>query len=288
MARFRDADIEAPSGKGAAHENFLVGSFLVARPLRPHVATYYAFARAADDIADCPHLPAAEKLRRLDAFAAVLEGRATGLSKPEAVRRSLQSLRIPLDRAGNLLVAFRQDAMKSRYTSEDELLAYCRHSAAPVGRFLLDLHGEPPELYPAADALCAALQILNHLQDLKADRQALDRVYLPLEWLDAEGECVEALDRLRTSPGLRRVIDRALELSDRLLRAAGPLARGLRTRSLAAEATAILNLAGRLARRLRHADPLAARVALSPADFAFALAKGAWRSLGGGLGRRAA
>lgn len=283
MQVFAENDIEANSGKGAAEENFPVGSRLVAPHLRPHFHAYYAFARATDDIADSPDLSPQEKICRLDAFEAVLEGRARGLAKAEALAASLAATGISTARATDLLVAFRADATKARYASLAELLAYCRHSADPVGRFLLDLHGESPVLYPASDALCTALQILNHLQDMGADLARLDRAYVPLDWLEAEGETVAALAASCVSPGLRRVMDRLLDEVDRLLGSADGLA-ALRSRSLAGEAAAIRALARKLAARLRREDPLAGRVALSKADFAAALGRG----LLAGLLRRAA
>ncbi|WP_448580729.1 squalene synthase HpnC [Thermaurantiacus sp.] len=279
MEIYRDEEIEAGSGKGAGDENFPVASRLVARELRPHVMAYYAFARAADDIADSPTLPADDKRFRLNAFRDVLEGRAQGLSKAEALRKSLEQTGVPLARASDLITAFLQDADKSRYQSLPELLDYCRHSADPVGRFLLDLHGEDSALYPASDALCTSLQILNHLQDLGKDRALLDRVYLPLDWLAAERESVEALDRASTSPALRRVIDRALDTCDALLAATAPLLAGLRTRSLKGESAAIIHLARRLSHRLRRGDPLAQRIDPTRADFAAALALGAAAAL---------
>ena len=83
------------------------------------------------------------------------------------------------EHAAALLVAFRLDASKTRYADWDELMGYCRYSAAPVGRFLLDLFGEDRALWPRSDALCAALQVLNHVQDCGRDSRALDRLYLP-------------------------------------------------------------------------------------------------------------
>lgn len=278
MQVFADGDIEANSGKGAGDENFPVGSRLVAPQLRPHFLAYYAFARATDDIADAPCLAPEEKIRRLDAFEAVLEGRARGLSKAEALAASLAATGISTVRATDLLVAFRADATKTRYRSLAELLAYCRYSADPVGRFLLDLHREDPALYPASDALCTALQILNHLQDMGEDLARLDRAYVPLDWLEAEGETVRALAARRVSPGLRRVMDRLLDEVDRLLDTADGLV-ALSTRSLAGEAAAIRALARRLAARLRREDPLATRVQLSRADFAAALGRGLVASL---------
>jgi squalene synthase HpnC len=277
--RYSDAEIEANSGKDAGDENFPVGSLLIAPALRPHVAAYYAFARAADDIADHAELSADEKVRRLDAFESVLRGEAEGLSKPQRLRESLQETGVDLERARLLLDAFRQDARKTRYASIDELLAYCARSADPVGRFLLDLHGEDPELYPASDGLCTALQILNHLQDMGEDWRALDRCYLPLQRLADLGDEVEAVERDAVSPALRAVMDELLDLCAQLIDRADALATQLHSARLAAESAVIINLARRLERRLRAGDPLAGRIALSKADFAAAGAGGLWRVL---------
>lgn len=271
--RFEDDAVEASSGKGADDENFPVGSFLIAGPLRPHVKAYYDFARAADDIADAPHLDPADKIHRLDAFDAVLRGRAEGLSKPAALRHACGETGVPLERGSDLLIAFRQDAHLLRYETFDALKGYCANSAEPVGRFLLDLHGEDPDLYPASDGLCTALQVLNHLQDMKQDLEHLDRCYLPLRWLEEEGETLDAVRAAETSPGLRRVIDRLLAGIEPLLARAEGL-HFLTSRRLAAESAIILRLARRLHARLAKGDPLATRVALSKGDFAAAGAAG--------------
>jgi squalene synthase HpnC len=265
--------VETPSGKGARDENFPVGSFLIAKDKRPHVMAYYAFARAADDIADNPALPAAEKIARLDALEASL--RADGpLPTPRRLALSFAATGVSDSRGRDLLRAFRQDAVKTRYAAFSELIDYCTYSANPVGRFLLDLHGEDPAAYPASDALCTVLQILNHLQDLKADYQALDRVYLPLDWLAEEGLDVDSLAAEAASPPLRRVLDRALDASAGMIAAARRLPQALADRRMAAEAATIAQLAERLHRRLRAGDPLATRVALTKADFAGAAARG--------------
>jgi len=277
--RYSDADIEANSGKGAGDENFPVGSFLIAPALRPHVAAYYAFARAADDIADAGALSAREKVARLDAFEAVLRGEAEGLSKPQRLRESFSESGIAVERGAKLLDAFRQDARKARYRTIEELLAYCAASADPVGRFLLDLHGEDPRLYPASDGLCTALQILNHLQDMGDDLHALDRCYLPLDRLEALGDGIEAVTRDQVSPALRTVMDELLELCAERIERADALATDLVSARLAAESAVIIHLARRLERRLRAGDPLASRVALSKPDFAAAGLGGLWRVL---------
>jgi squalene synthase HpnC len=269
--------IETPSGKGAADENFPVGSILIARRLRPHVTCYYAFARAADDIADNAALAPDEKVRRLDAFEA---GLAAGAISPEVavrLRASLAATGVPDRHARDLLAAFRQDATKLRYATWDELLDYCALSAHPVGRYLLDLHGEAPATHRPGDALCAALQVLNHLQDCGEDRRDLDRVYLPGDWMAEAGIDVTALDAAAASPGLRRVIDRCLDGCVRLLDRSAPLAGMIRARRLAAEVAVIQQLARRLAARLRREDPLAGRVKHSRLDLVAGLIAGLGR-----------
>lgn len=265
--------VEAPSGKGRGDENFPVGSLLIRRALRPHVHAYYAFARNADDIADSPTLAPAEKVARLDRMEAVLLGREDEGS-PSAVRLrdSLARTGVASRHATDLLVAFRQDATQRRYASWDELMGYCRFSAAPVGRYVLALHGEDPATWHASDPLCAALQVLNHLQDAKGDLAALDRCYLPQDLLDEAGVGVEALADPAASAGLRRVFDRLLDRVDALNALGDDLPRRVRDRRLRLEVAVICGLSRRLARRLRAGDPVAGRVGLGKADVAAALA----------------
>ena len=264
-------------GKGAGDENFPVGSILIARRLRPHVMRYYAFARGADDIADNPGLAPDEKVRRLDAFEAGLAAGATAPAVAVRLRDSLTETGVPDRHARDLLVAFRQDAAKRRYADWGELMDYCVVSAHPVGRYLLDLHGEAAATHAPGDALCAALQVLNHLQDCGDDRRALNRVYLPGDWMAEAGIDATALDAPAESPGLRRVIDRCLDGCDRLLDRSQPLAGMIRARRLAAEVAAIQRLARRLAARLRREDPLARRVKHSTRDLLAGLAAGLGR-----------
>ena len=262
--------VETASGKTATDENFPVGSFLIAPSLRPHVAAFYDFARAADDIADSPDLEPADKVARLDAFQAALvdgTGDATAFAKPLRLRVSLEKAGVTARHGCDILDAFRQDATKGRYADWADLMDYCARSASPVGRFLLDLHGEDPAHYAASDPLCDALQVLNHLQDCADDHRALDRVYLPEDWLAQNGSAVSDLTRDRATPGLRRVLDLCLDGVDELLDRAGSLPGRLRSRRLAMESSVIVRLARRLAWRLRRGDPLATRVKLTKLDF---------------------
>ena len=206
--------------KDAAGENFPVGSILLPAALRPHVAAFYTFARAADDIADNPALDSGDKIARLNRMAEAVAGGQADDSAPARVRRMRESLAatgVPARHCLDLLDAFRQDAVKRRYEDWDDLMSSCDRSAAPVGRYLLDLHGEDKALWPAADALCNALQVLNHLQDCGEDYREMDRVYIPEPWLAVEGIGADALAAAAASASLRRVLDRLLDGVDGLL-----------------------------------------------------------------------
>lgn len=265
------ASVEEWSGKDRGDENFPVGSFLIAARLRPAVHAFYAFARNADDIADSPALAADDKIARLDTMEAVLTGGQSGGSPSAASLRASLAQTGTTDRhARDLLIAFRQDATKKRYATWDELLDYCRHSAMPVGRHVLDLHGERHDTWPASDALCAVLQVLNHLQDATKDLAQLDRCYLPQDMLSANRATVEDLRRPAASPGLRATLDALLDRCDALV-AGAALPAYVRDRRLRLETAAIAGLAKRLARRLRRGDPVGLRVALTRADFAASL-----------------
>ncbi len=261
--------VETWSGKGRTDENFPVGSMLIRPALRPHVHAFYNFARNADDIADSPELAAGDKLARLGTMESVLLGRSDGGS-PSGIglRESLAATGVTPQHALDLLGAFRQDATKRRYANWAELHDYCRLSAMPVGRHVLDLHGEDMATHAPSDPLCAALQVLNHLQDGGKDLVALDRCYLPDDQLAAAGARVEDLVGPGETPGLRRVFDSLLDEVDRLNDQAAALPRLVKDRRLRLECAVILGLSRRLARRLRAGDPVATRVKLLKQDVA--------------------
>jgi farnesyl-diphosphate farnesyltransferase len=264
--------VEAWSGKDRADENFPVGSALIRRDLREHVHAFYAFARNADDIADSPVLAPEDKLARLDRMEDVLLGRAdTGAPSAARLRASLAETATSPVHATELLIAFRRDAVKRRYASWDELYDYCRYSAMPVGRHVLDLHGEDRATWAPSDALCAALQVLNHLQDVAKDLAALDRCYLPQDLLDRHGASIEDVHGSAETPALRAVFATLLERTGRLNAAAADLPLQVRDRRLRLETGVIVGLARRLTRRLNREDPLAGRVKLHRTDVAGAL-----------------
>jgi len=264
--------VESWSGKDRGEENFPVGSALISARLRPHVHAFYAFARNADDIADSPVLAPDDKVRRLDVMEAVLLGTQDGGS-PSAtgLRASLAQCGVTPRHATDLLIAFRRDATKLRYASWDDLFDYCRVSAMPVGRHVLDLHGEVRDTWPPSDALCSVLQVLNHLQDVQKDLADLDRCYMPADLMARFGTGLADIPGRAATPGLRRVFDALLDECDALNRTARDLPRRVRDRRLRLETAVIVGLSHRLAARLRREDPIAGRVKLSKTDVAGAL-----------------
>lgn len=267
------------SSRTASTENFPVASFLIAPAHRPAVMAFYRFARAADDVADDPALDGDAKTARLEAFDRALQGDAGGPETASALRAVLLERGLGLDHPRHLLQAFLADARGRPCRTWSDLIAYCRFSAAPVGRFLLDLHGQDRAAWPASDALCTSLQILNHLQDAKQDWAELRRLYVPRDWLVQAGLTERDLLEPRLSAPLREVFDRVLERVEELNLQARPLVRAISDRRLRMEAAGIHAIAVHLARRLRRFDPLAARVAPTRVGKVAALV----RALGAGL-----
>ena len=259
---------ELQSGKGHRDENFPVASFVLAPRHRAPVMAFYRFARFADDIADNPGARPGQKLVLLEAMRATLAGEADKSPEALGLRRALIGREALAVHGLDLLEAFRRDVTKTRYADWDELMDYCRYSAAPVGRFVLDVHGERRALWPANDALCSALQVINHLQDCAKDYRELDRVYIPTGALAAVGAPVEALAAPRASPELRAVIVGLARRTAVLLDVSRPFAAGIRDVRLAYEVALIQRLAESLVARLIRFDPLSERVHNRPVEIA--------------------
>jgi hydroxysqualene synthase len=254
------------SGKGAHDENFPVASRFIKRQHRPVILAFYEFVRVADDIADHPDLASTEKIARLDRLEASLLGK--GGDDPEGLRLCaiLEERNLSPRHAQDLLSAFRQDATKHRYASWDELIDYCSRSAMPVGRFVLDVHGEARATWPASDALCAALQVINHVQDCAKDYRALDRVYIPLDALAASGASIEQLEGKETAPALKECLRGVVARTGTLLDESRGLEASVSDTRLALEISVIQSLASRLIAILMVRDPLAERVHLTKAE----------------------
>jgi squalene synthase HpnC len=248
------------SGKGHKDENFPVASILIARQHRPAILAFYEFARAADDVADHATAAPAEKLRLLETMRATLVGESSASPEATRLREVLVERGLNRQHALDLLEAFRRDVTKLRYASWNELMDYCRYSAMPVGRFVLDVHGETRDTWPANDALCAALQVVNHLQDCARDYLELNRVYLPLDLLEEKSLSVEVLAQPKAPPPLREVLQALARRTAGLLHDSRPFVGQIQDSRLSLEVSVIQTLAEDLAARLQVRDPLCDRV----------------------------
>jgi hydroxysqualene synthase len=259
---------EARSGKGHRDENFPVASRLIHPRHRAPILAFYEFVRTADDIADHAALTPPEKLALMARLEATLLGKSDDDPVGVALRSQLATRQLSPRHALDLLTAFRMDVTKLRYRDWDDLIGYCTYSAMPVGRFVLDVHGESRALWPANDALCAGLQIINHLQDCGKDYRNLDRVYIPLDSLAAAGASVDELGRDPASPGLLDCIHKLARRTGDLLHDSRPFTAGIGDTRLALEVAIIQTFAERLVAVLERRDPLSQRVHLGKAGVA--------------------
>ena len=255
--------VEVAASKDDKGENFPVASVLIAPRHRSTVMAFYTFARAADDIADSADLSAEEKVRRLDLFEATLLGQSDAVASALPLRAALAETGLTPRHAQDLLVAFRMDATKLRYASFDELMHYCRYSAAPVGRFVLAAHGEAETTWPANDALCSALQIINHIQDCGKDYRQIDRVYVPEDMLARHGARVEDLGVTPATPALRACLAELARRNAALVAHGESFSPQVRDWRLRLETAIIARLARKLNTWLELRDPLSETVHLS-------------------------
>jgi len=257
---------ELRSGKTHRDENFPVASWIIHPRHRALILAFYNFVRTADDIADHATLGERDKLNYLDLLEAELLGQ--GDSQPEAVnlRAALAQRSMPPRHALDVLIAFRMDVTKLRYENWDEVIHYCRYSAMPVGRFMLDVHGESTSTWAASDALCAGLQINNHLQDCGKDYRDLNRVYLPRDALAAAGASVEALGQKQASAPLLQCLHALAARTEILLNESKPLSAEVRDLRLGLEISVIQAFADKIVRLLKVRDPLSQTVHLGPTE----------------------
>jgi squalene synthase HpnC len=254
---------ELRSGKGHKDENFPVASKLIHPRHRALIFAFYNFVRTADDIADHVNLPPQEKLNQLDRLEAELLGNGETQGEAVALRRAFAERGMPPRHAQDLLTAFRMDVTKLRYDNWDDLIHYCSYSAMPVGRFMLDVHGEDRATWAANDALCAALQINNHLQDCGKDFRDLNRVYVPLDALNAAGASVEELGQAKASPALRACLKSLAERNETLLMQSASFSSQVKDARLGMEIAVIDTFARKIVNLLKARDPLSENVHLS-------------------------
>jgi squalene synthase HpnC len=251
------------SGKTHRDENFPVASWIIHPRHRALILSFYNFVRTADDIADHATLSADEKLRYLDLLEAELLGKGDTQKEAVSLRHALAERGMAPRHALDVLVAFRMDVTKLRYENWDDVIHYCRYSAMPVGRFMLDVHSESTSTWAASDALCAGLQINNHLQDCAKDYKNLNRVYLPRDALAASGASVEMLGESRSPPALLQCLQALAVRTETLLNESKSLGVEVKDFRLGLEISVIQAFADRIVGMLKVRDPLSERVHLS-------------------------
>lgn len=254
---------ELRSGKGDRDENFPVASWIIHPRHRALILAYYNFVRTADDIADHATLPPDQKLAYLDLLEAELLGKGDTQAEAVTLRRALAERGMTPRHALDVLIAFRMDVTKLRYETWDEVIHYCRYSAMPVGRFMLDVHSESTSIWAASDALCAGLQINNHLQDCGKDFRELNRVYLPRDALAASGASVEQLALTQSPPEMLACLHALAVRNAALLDEGRSLAAEIRDFRLGIDVAVIQAYADRIVRLLKVRDPLRERVHLN-------------------------
>jgi hydroxysqualene synthase len=257
---------ELRSGKTHRDENFPVASKIIHPRHRALILAFYNFVRTADDIADHATLSPDDKLRYLDLLEAELLGKGDSQKEAVTLRHALAARAMAPRHAIDVLVAFRMDVTKLRYENWDEVIHYCRYSAMPVGRFMLDVHGESTSTWAASDALCAGLQINNHLQDCGKDFKNLNRVYLPRDALESAGASVEALSLPKAPPALLACLHALAVRTEALLNESKSLSAEVRDLRLGLEISVIQAFADRIVRMLKLRDPLSERVHLKPIE----------------------
>lgn len=203
------------------YENFPVASIFLPKKLRRPISVIYAFARTADDFADEGDAIQQQRLKQLDKFSAALKAISDKNYRDDnpifiALEDVIAQHQLPISLFEDLLDAFKQDVVKSRYDNFDEVLDYCKRSANPVGRLLLLLAGEPSQQQlQQSDAICSALQLINFYQDIVQDLTESDRIYIPTDELQQFGVNEHQLTNVQTeniAPLIRQQYQRTQEL----------------------------------------------------------------------------
>ncbi len=273
--------VELPLSKNHQGENFYIASFFMPKDKAVLVHQAYDFARVCDDIADSPVLATLDKRGRLEGFKRALMGEEEDpdYQRGFALRQTLLEHSISLDYMLGLMDAFLMDVDKSRYQTWAELQHYCHLSAAMVGRMMLDVFGEHKSLYPLSDAICYALQMLNHLTDMKKDLHDLDRCYLPADLMHAHHVSMDDISAQDLSPNLRACLDEALGRVQDYLTVGSGLAQEVEDPRLAIEVSALITVLTKWHGLLIKNDPLAQEIALSKGEKMWHFMKGAWHGL---------
>jgi squalene synthase HpnC len=203
------------------YENFPVVSFLIKKKLRKHVAILYWFARTADDIADNPNIPVKDKIIKLNQF----DDRLTSLLKGNyeneyelALSNTIHVMHLTKSLLYDLLSAFRQDLVKKRYQSFEDLLNYCKYSANPIGRLILEINNiRDSDAFYYSDKICTALQLINFYQDVTIDH-GLDRIYFPLDEMSMFSVSENMFEFNKINHNLEKLVKYNIDRTENILR----------------------------------------------------------------------
>ena len=266
------------SGKSYSDENFPVASFLMTKKMRKIVRVFYFFARMADDIADHHTLRSNQKKKILFFFdKAIAKNEKTNNPILNNMIKRFKELPSGKKYSRNLLKAFMMDASNKKYKIWEDLLFYCKFSANPVGRFVIDAVNEKQnikKIYEASDNLCTALQIINHVQDCQKDFKELKRVYIPYSLFKKYSLNRSILNQKKSTENFKRL---KMEIIDNVLKLLKGTEIGLyqiQSWRLRKETLIILNIAKRLCNLLKRNDPLKKKIKLSRIDLIFCFFKG--------------
>ena len=208
------------------YENFHVASWFLPKKLRPHFHAIYAYCRVSDDLGDevGNH---AQALALLDQWNEELDACYAGQARHPvfvALAETIRACQIPKEPFADLLTAFKQDQTVTRFRTMDEVLAYCRYSANPVGRLVLYVCGySDAKRFRLSDATCSALQLANFWQDVASDYQQRDRIYLPQDAMQRFGVTEETIAAGKATPEFRALLANQVSYARSLFETGLPL-----------------------------------------------------------------
>ena len=275
--------IKLLSGKTFTDENFPVSSFVIKKNIQKYIRAFYFFARTADDIADHSTLISQEKVKILTYFDNILKvEKKTSITALNNIINFFPEISFAKKYSRNLLKAFLMDAKGKKYKNWDDLVFYCKYSANPVGRFVIDLIYQKKnlqrknfeEIYFASDCLCTSLQIINHLQDCRKDFLQLERVYIPDFFFKKHSLNKKIFNLEESNVNFSNLVNEIVEKVEIMLIKSNKGLKMIEPWSLRKETLIILNIAKRLCYLLRINDVLRKNVKLSRIDLIFCFIKG--------------
>ncbi len=202
------------------YENFPVVSFVIPKNLRKHVAIIYWFARTADDYADEGNFSKGERLEKLNNFEFRLKQLLNGKAESDyeiALANTINEKNLTAENFYNLIKAFKQDVIKKKYENFDEVIDYCKHSANPVGRLILELFDiRSEEAFKHSDNICTALQLTNFLQDVSIDYKK-GRIYLPQDEMEMLQITEKLFEQKENNHKLKQLVKHNVDRAQNLL-----------------------------------------------------------------------